>query len=79
MNHIRIQGPKRSTPFLLPHLLKRVRQVERADFFVVLEFQELVAAVARHVNENVRPIVREQSLGPWHVGFDSTCSRKQQR
>ena len=59
-------------PFLLPHLLKRVRQVERADFFAVLEFQELIAAVTRHINKNVRPIVRKQSLGPWYIGFDST-------
>jgi hypothetical protein len=59
-------------------LLKRVCQVERADFFAVLEFQELIAAVTRHIDKNVRPIVRQQSLGPWHVGFDSTYSYKQQ-
>ena len=65
-------------PLLLPHLLKRVRQVERADFFAVLEFQELIASVTRHIDKNVRPIVRKQSLGPWHVGFDSTYSCKWQ-
>ena len=59
-------------PLFLPHLLKRVGQVERANFFAVLEFQELVAAMTRHIHKNVGPVVRKQSLGPWHVGFDST-------
>ena len=76
--YIRIRGQRQQlcAPLLLPHLLKRVRQIKRADFFVVLEFQELIAAVARHIDKNVRPIVRKQSLGPWHVGLDSTYSCK---
>lgn len=44
-------------PFLLIHLLKSVGDVERTDFFVVLKFEEFVAAVASHVNEDIRPIV----------------------
>ena len=75
--YIRIRGQRQlCVPLLLPHLLKRVRQIERADFFVVLEFQKLIAAVARHIDKNVRPIVRKQSLGPWHIGLDSTYSCK---
>lgn len=38
---------------LFPHLLKGVCNVVGRDFFIVLEFEEFVAAVARHVDEDV--------------------------
>jgi len=44
-------------PFLLGHLAKGVSKVECADFFGVLEFEELVAAVAGHVDEDVASVV----------------------
>lgn len=44
-------------PFLLIHLLEGVCDVERADFFVVLEFKKLVAAVARHVDKYIGAVV----------------------
>lgn len=49
-------------PSLLPHLLERVRQVPTPNLLAVLELQELVAAVARHVHEHVAARVRAQSF-----------------
>jgi hypothetical protein len=43
-------------------LLKRVRQIERADFFAVLEFQKLIAAVTRHIDKYVRTVICKQAL-----------------
>jgi hypothetical protein len=57
-------------------LLERVREVERADFFAVLKFQKLIAAMTCHVDKYVRAIVCKQALGPRHVRFDSTYSPK---
>lgn len=48
---------------LLEHLFEAVSNVLGGDLFVVLELQELVAAVASHVDQNVAAAVREQSLG----------------
>jgi len=55
-NHAR--DLRNRAPLLLPHLLERIRDVESADLFAVLEFQELIAAVTSHVNKYVRPVVR---------------------
>ena len=67
-----IRGPRNRAPLLLPHLFERIRNVKRADFFTILEFQEFIAAMARHVDKDVRPIVREQALGPRHGGLNAT-------
>jgi hypothetical protein len=48
---------------LLEHLFEAVSNVFRGDLFVVLELQELIAAVAGHVDQNVAAAVREQTLG----------------
>ena len=40
-------------PFLLPHLLEGIRNVKRADLLVVLEFQELVSTMPRHVDKDI--------------------------
>jgi hypothetical protein len=69
-----IRGPRNRTPLLLPHLFKRIRYVKRADFFAVLEFQKLVAAVACHIDKYVRPVICEQALGPRHGGLNATFS-----
>jgi len=61
-------------PLLLPHLFKRIRNVKRADFFAILEFQKFIAAMACHIDKDVRPIVREQALGPRHGGLNATLS-----
>jgi hypothetical protein len=55
-------GRKEAVPLLLPHLLKRVRNVKRADFLIVLELEELVPAVARHVHEDIRVRVGEKAF-----------------
>lgn len=47
---------------LLPHLAERIRQIPRPDLFGVLELQELVPAVARHVDEHVAAGVGAQAL-----------------
>jgi hypothetical protein len=56
----------------LPHLFKRIRYVKRADFFAILEFEKFIATMACHVDKDVRPIVREQALGPRHGGLNAT-------
>ena len=53
-------------------MFERIRNVKRADFFAILEFQEFIAAMARHVDKDVRPIIREQALGPRHGGLNAT-------
>jgi len=40
-------------PLLGPHAAERVGNVERRDLLVVLELEELVAAVPGHVDEDV--------------------------
>lgn len=42
-----------AAPLLLPHLFERIGNVERADLLTVLEFQELIPAVACHVDEYI--------------------------
>lgn len=54
--------PQCHPPPLLPHLLKRVREVIRTNLLGVLELEELVAAMTRHVNENVGAIVGKETL-----------------
>jgi hypothetical protein len=46
----------------LPHLLERIGNVKRANFLTILEFQELVAAMTRHVDKYVRPVICKQAL-----------------
>lgn len=40
-------------PLLLPHLLECIRDIERADFFVILKLQELIPAMSSYVDENI--------------------------
>jgi hypothetical protein len=40
-------------PSLFPHLSDSISNVMRADLFVVLEFQELVPTMSRHVDKDV--------------------------
>jgi hypothetical protein len=47
------QNQGRGIPFFLVHLFKGVRDVERADLLVVLEFKELISAVTSHVHKDV--------------------------
>ena len=49
--------------FLAPHLFDDVGQFDGGDLLVVLEFEEAIAAVAGHVDEDVRRLVREETLG----------------
>jgi hypothetical protein len=49
-------------PILLPHLLHSICNVKCTDFFVILELEELVAAVPSHVHEHVRSLVGQQSF-----------------
>jgi hypothetical protein len=54
--------PPPHPPSLLPHLLDRVRNIKRRDLLVILELEELVAPVARHVDEDVARRVCEEAL-----------------
>lgn len=49
-------------PFLLPHLLKSVCNVVRADFFVVLKFEEFVASMTGHVDEDIGLVIGKQTF-----------------
>lgn len=49
-------------PALGPHAPQRIGDIERRDLLVVLELEELVAAMTGHVDENVRVGVGEQSF-----------------
>ena len=61
------------SPFLLPHLFESICKVKCTDFFVVLEFKELVASMAGHVHENIRSLVRQQTFRPRNRWFNPTC------
>ena len=50
-------------PLLLPHLPKGISNIEGTDFLVILEFEELVASMPSHVDENVGTIVGKQAFG----------------
>lgn len=54
-------------PLLLPHLCKGICQIESADFFCILKLEELVSTMASHIDQNVTPVVCQQSLTPGHV------------
>ncbi len=49
-------------PFLLPHLFEGICDIKGADFFVILEFEEFVSAVTSHVNEDVGPVVCQETF-----------------
>ena len=56
---------------LLPHLLEGVGEVEGGDLLGILELQKLVAAVARHVDQDVGVLVRQQPLAARHLLADT--------
>ncbi len=58
----RWKGAGEYLPFLLPHLLECICDIIRTDLLSVLKLEELIATVARHVYEDVRPVVCEQAL-----------------
>lgn len=51
-----------AVPALLPHLLEGVGQVPAAQLLGVLELEELLAAVARHVHQHVAAAVAAEPL-----------------
>jgi hypothetical protein len=55
-------GIKRGVPLLLPHLAKGVSQIEGADLLGILELQKLIAAMPRHINQDITPLIRHQPL-----------------
>jgi hypothetical protein len=56
----------------LPHLLERIGNIERANLFVILEFEEFVPTVPGHVYENVGSVVRQKTLGAGYGLFDAS-------
>ena len=60
--HLRTQDG--NIPLLLPHLFERVRDVKRANLFIVLELEEFVSSVSSHIHEDVRAVVSEKALRP---------------
>lgn len=53
---------------LLPHLLEGVGEIPGADLLAVLELEELVAAVAGHVDEDVAAAVGAEALAARDFG-----------
>lgn len=43
----------KDVPFLLPHLFEGISNVKGTDFLVVLELQEFIPSVTRHIDEDV--------------------------
>ena len=58
---------RKNVPFLLPHLLKRIRQIPTPNLLAVLKLQKLIAPVPRHVHQHVAPRVAPEPLPPRHV------------
>lgn len=52
----------KDAPLLLPHLLKRIGDIKRGNLLVILEFEEFDSAVARHIDEDVGFLVREETF-----------------
>ena len=61
-----------NTPLLDVHLLKRVCYIKRRDLFSVLEFEELISAVASHVYEDVAALVCIESFRDGCIRADAT-------
>lgn len=60
---MRVVRGKKNIPFLTPHLLECIGNIERADLLVILELEEFVPSVASHIDENVGTIICEKAFG----------------
>ena len=60
-------------PLLLPHLPEGVGEIEGADLLGILELEELVSAVTRHVYKDITPLVGHQALAPRHILAHTVC------
>jgi hypothetical protein len=62
-------------PFLLPHLLKSVRDVKSTNFFIILKFEEFGSAVAGHINKNIALFISQQAFGARERGIHPSYGR----
>jgi hypothetical protein len=58
-------------PLLLPHLLKGVGKIERANFLSVLKLEKLISTMTRHVNQDVASIIGKEALASRHLGANT--------
>jgi len=68
------RGARLVVPLLPVHLLQRRREVGAGNLLLVLELEELVAAVAGEVDEHVAPGVAEQPLAARNPGVVPPCA-----
>lgn len=54
-------------PLLLPHLLKRIRQIPTPNLLTVLKLQKLIPPMSRHVHQHITAPVTPQPLPPRHI------------
>ena len=54
-------------PFLLPHLLKRIRQIPTPNLLTILKLEKLIAPMPGHIHQHITPRIAPQSLPPWHI------------
>lgn len=59
------------SPLLLPHLLKGIGKIKRANLLGILKLEKLVSAVTSHVHQDIAPVVGEKALASWHLGADA--------
>lgn len=60
-------GGGKNKPLLLPHLLKRIRQIPTPNLLTILKLQKLIAPMSRHIHQHVTPRVTPQPLPPRHI------------
>ena len=53
---------REDVPLLLPHLPKRIRQIKGANLLGILKLEELIAPMARHIHQDIAPLIRHQPL-----------------
>lgn len=61
-----------TSPLLLPHLFESIGNIKRAELFVVLKLEELVPAMPGHIDEYVRPVIRQKAFRSRHGGVNTT-------
>lgn len=54
-------------PLLLPHLLKRIRQIPTPDLLAILKLQKLIAPMPRHIHQHITAPITPQPLPPRHI------------
>ena len=64
-------------PLLLPHLFESISNIESTDFFVVLELQELIAAMSSHIDKDIGSVVSKKALRAGNRRIHTACLQGQ--